>query len=203
MEMKLRRLAVFGAGGHGKVVIDAIERHSLMQVAGVFDDQSAPGTMLLGHTVIGGRGALLERRAEIDGAIVAIGNNRARAEVADWLCEIGIPLETVVHPAAIVAPSAFIGAGTLIMPGAVVNADARVGNNVIVNTGAIIEHDCNVGNAVHVAPRAVLCGSVSIGDATLVGAGTVVVPGVRVGGALQIKAGTVVVRDVESKHDLS
>jgi sugar O-acyltransferase (sialic acid O-acetyltransferase NeuD family) len=198
MDQQIRRIAVFGAGGHGKVVIDAIERQPLLAVACVADDRPLAGARLLGHPLIGGREALLGRRADIDAVIVAIGDNRARVEVARWIVEQGLPLAIVVHPAAVVAPSASIGAGTLVMPGAVVNADARIGANAIINSGAIVEHDCIVGDGVHVAPRAVLCGGASVGTGTLVGAGAVVLPGVRVAAALLVKAGTVVARDMEA-----
>lgn len=198
MDKQKRRIAVFGAGGHGKVVIDAIERQPMLSVACVADDRPRADARLLGHAVIGDREALLARRAEFDALIVAIGDNRAREEVAGWFAGQGMPLAVVVHPAATVAPSAIVGEGTLVMPGAVVNADARLGANVIVNTGAIVEHDCVVGDCVHVAPRALLCGGASIGAGCLVGAGAVVLPGVKIGPRLLVKAGTTVARDMES-----
>lgn len=198
MEQRKKRIAVFGAGGHGKVVVDAIERNAALAVACVVDDRPQPGAVILGRPVAGGREALLARRSEIDGVIVAIGDNRARMEVAGWLAIQGFALQSVAHPAAVVAPSATIGAGVLVMPGAVVNADARIGANAIVNSGAIIEHDCDVGEGVHIAPGAVLCGGASVGAGTLVGAGAVILPGVRLAPSQLIKAGTVVAGNVES-----
>lgn len=197
-QQQKKRIAVFGAGGHGKVVVDAIERNAGFAVACVVDDKPQPGAAVLGHVVAGSREALLARRAEIDGVIVAIGDNRARREVAHWVEAQGFVLQSVAHPAAVVAPSAVIGAGVLIMPGAVVNADARIGANAIINSGAVVEHDCDVGEGVHVAPRAVLCGGVCVGAGTLVGAGAVVLPGVKVAGSQLVKAGTVVARNVGS-----
>ena len=199
MEQGKQRIAVFGAGGHGKVVVDAIERSAGLTVACVVDDHPRAEAAVLGHTVAGGREALLARSGAIEGVIVAIGDNRTRMEVADWLEAEGFVLQSVTHPAAVVALSASIGAGALIMPGAVVNAEARIGANAIINTGAVVEHDCVVGDGVPVAPGAVLCGGASVGARTLVGAGAVVLPGVKVGPALLIKAGTVVARDMESK----
>lgn len=193
-----KRIAVFGAGGHGKVVVDAIECNVGLSVACVVDDRPRPGAALLGYPVAGGREVLLARRDEIDGSIVAIGDNRARAAAARWLGEHGLVLACVVHPAAVVARSAKIGAGALVMPGAVVNADARIGENAIINSGAIVEHDCDVGAAVHIAPGAVLCGGATVGIGTLVGAGAVVLPGVRIGPGCLVKAGTVVTRDMEA-----
>lgn len=197
MEQGKRRIAVFGAGGHGKVVIDAIERNAGLEVACVVDDHPQPGAAVLGHAVAGGRETLLARRGDIDGVIVAIGDNRTRLEVAGWLAAQGFALQRVVHPMAVVAPSASIGAGALIMPGAVVNAAARIGANAIINTGAVVEHDCDVGEAAHVAPGAVLCGGACVGTCAFVGAGAVVLPGVSVAPARLVKAGTVAARNVE------
>lgn len=196
MGQGMQRIVVFGAGGHGKVVVDAVESSPGCAVACVVDDNPQPGKSILGHVVAGGREALLDRLGEVDGVIVAIGDNHSRMGVACWIKEKGLTLQTVVHPAAMVAASAMIGAGTLVMPGAVVNADARIGANVIINTGAVVEHDCELGDGVHIAPGAVLCGGASIGTGTLVGAGAVVLPGVRVGPALLVRAGSVVAKDV-------
>ena len=197
MEQIKQRIAVFGAGGHGKVVVDAIERNAGFAVACVVDDRPQLGSTLLGHIIIGGREALLAHRDAIDGVIVAIGDNHTRMEVAGWLGAQGFVLQSVIHPMAVVAPSASIGAGALVMPGAVVNAAARVGANAIINTGAVVEHDCEVGGAVHIAPGAVLCGGAWIGACALVGAGAVVLPGVKVAPAQLVKAGTVAERNVE------
>jgi UDP-perosamine 4-acetyltransferase len=196
-----RRVAVFGAGGHGKVVVDAIERNDGLVVACVVDDRPLPGAVLLGHAVIGGREELLARRGGIDSAIVAIGDNHARVAVAGWLRAQGFVLQSVVHPAAAVSPSVSIGGGVLIMPGAVVNADARIGANAIINSGAVVEHDCDVDEGVHVAPGAVLCGGVCVGACTLVGAGAVVLPGVKVGAGRLVKAGRTVARNVEQDDE--
>lgn len=197
MTHRKQRIAVFGAGGHGKVVVDAILCNAVLDLAYVVDDMPQAGATILGRPVVGGRDALLSRRGEIDGVIVAIGDNRARLEVAGWIVSQGLVLQSVVHPAAAVAPSATIGAGALVMPGAVVNAEARIGANAIVNSGAIVEHDCEVGEGAHVAPGAVLCGGAGIGAGTMVGAGAVVLPGVKVCAGLLVKAGTVAGRDME------
>lgn len=198
MNHESKRIAIFGAGGHGKVVADAIEHNIGLSVACVVDDRPRQGARVLGHTIAGGRDALLAHRNEIDGVIVAIGDNRTRRDIASWLVAHGFALQSVVHPSAMVAPSAEIGAGVLIMPGAVVNADARIGVNTIINSGAIVEHDCDVGEGVHVAPGAVLCGGVCVGSGTLIGAGAVLLPGVKVAPSWLVKAGEVVAKNLES-----
>lgn len=187
---------VFGASGHAKVVIDAIERRGASQVLFVCDDaREKHGTRLMGYPVTD-RDELLARRPETRTGVVGIGDNTARMHVAAWLTEQGCTLTRVVHPAASIAREVEIDDGTVIMAGCVVNSGTRLGRNVIVNTGATVDHDCSVGDGVHIAPGSHVCGGVSIGAGTLIGAGTTIIPGVRVGSRALIGAGSTVLRDI-------
>lgn len=191
------RIVIFGAGGHARVVIDAIERAGLYQIALLADaDEALTGTTLKTYPVCSERDGFAAAQGGVVHAFVAIGRNETRKRIAHRARECGFRLATVVHPSAVVSSSAVLGAGTLVMPCSVVNADAVVGADVIVNTGAIIEHDCRVGDHTHISPRATLCGGVQIGDEVLVGAGAVVLSGVKVGSRATVGAGAVVVSDV-------
>jgi sugar O-acyltransferase (sialic acid O-acetyltransferase NeuD family) len=192
-----QRVFVFGASGHAKVVIDAIEREGRNAIAFVCDDAAdKKGTVVMGYAVIGGRDVLLERRSEAGAGIVAIGDNRIRTSVATWLVDNGWHLAPVVHPAAAIAREVEIGEGTVIMAGCVINPGARIGRNAIVNTGATIDHDCEIGDGVHIAPGAHLCGHVSIGAGSVIGAGTTIVPLIHVGCDAVIGAGSTVLHNV-------
>jgi sugar O-acyltransferase (sialic acid O-acetyltransferase NeuD family) len=189
-------LFVFGASGHAKVVIDAIERAG-GRVSFVCDD--APerhGTTVMGHRVLRGREELLARFGESRRGIVGIGDNSARLRVAAWLVEQGFELATVIHSMAYIGRQVDMGNGTMIMAGCVINAGAHVGHNVIVNTGATVDHDCEIGDGAHIAPGSHLCGNVVVGEAALLGAGSTVVPGIRIGARALIAAGSTVVSDV-------
>ena len=191
------RVFVFGASGHSKVVIDAIERAAGRTVAFVCDDSvDKQGTQFMGYNVVGGRAALLARRGEVNAGIVAIGDNRARLSIASWILGNGWSLAAVVHPSAAIGRDVEIGDGTVVMAGCVINSGARVGRNAIVNTGATIDHDCEIAEGVHVAPGSHLCGYVSVGEAAFVGAGTTIAPSVRIGARALVGAGSTVLRDV-------
>lgn len=195
----MERIFVFGAGGHAKVAMDAIERQGLYKVAFLVDDAATrAGRALDDHCVLGGRAELIRMREEcgIERGIVAVGDNGARNKIAGWLIANGFGLVRVVHPSATLAGGASIGAGSVVMAGAVVNTGAIIGRNAIVNTGAIVDHDCFVGDAAHIAPGATLCGSVSVGDGALVGAGAVVIQGVSIGRCAVVGAGSAVIDDV-------
>jgi len=148
------RLIVFGAGGHAKVVLEAVTASFPDCAIAILDDApGASGSQLLGIPVSGGRDWLGDHWP---GAPVfpAIGNNAARAELIDWLGRSGRQVAAVVHPRALLSPSASLGPGGFLAPGAIVNAETVLGPGVIVNTGATIDHDCHIGIAAHVAPVA-------------------------------------------------
>lgn len=193
-------ILVFGAGGHAKVVIDAIEKQRMSATIWVFDDNPATwGGKLSGYPVIGGLETLLQDSLKYpaDCSIVAIGNNVLRLKIAAILVEHGMPLGVVIHPSAVVSRGAEIGAGTVLFANSVVNSDSCIGDNVIVNTGATIDHDCIISNGVHVAPGVNVCGGVSVGQHTFIGAGSVIIPGVKVGNNVTIGAGSTVLNDIK------
>ena len=183
--MPTERLSLVGAGGHAKVVLEAVRAsHPGMTVCVL--DQSPENKRLLGIAV--------ERLpAALSGAVhVAIGDNAARERVGQSVAG----LFTVVHPAAVISPSARVEAGVFAAALCVIGAEARIGRGSIVNHGAIVDHDCSVGEWSHVAPNATLGGGVSVGRGVLIGAGATVLPGVRIGERAIVGAGAVVLADV-------
>lgn len=192
------KVAIIGAGGHGKVVADVVLVCGSHDVLGFLDD--AP--TLLGRTILGRPvlGPIHRWQAlGVEALIPAIGDNRSRCSVFRCVAEAGAVIAHAVHPRAIVAGSATIGAGTVVMAGAIVNAEADVAEDVIINTGAIVEHDCGIGAHVHVAPAACLAGGVMVGEGSFVGMGARVLPGVRIGAWCIIGAGAVVTRDLPDR----
>jgi sugar O-acyltransferase (sialic acid O-acetyltransferase NeuD family) len=191
------RVFVFGASGHAKVVIDAIERGGRYDVAFLCDDAPEKhGSKVMGYTIARGREELLARRNETSLGIVAIGANAVRLQIAQWLAGHGCRFLTAVHPQAVIAREVEIAEGTVVMAGCIVNSGARIGAHAIVNTGASVDHDCALAEGVHIGPGAHLCGHVSIGAGTLIGAGTTIVPSVRVGANAVVGAGSTVLADV-------
>lgn len=191
----MQPLLLFGAGGHAKVVLDALLRAG-REVAGLIDDDPvAAGRHVLGVEVIGTR-AVLDHEYAGAAIVPALGVNAARAALIGWAAGAGHRLASAVHPQAVTGHGVEIGAGSFLAAGAVVNPDTILGEGAIVNTGASVDHDCRIGAAVHIAPGARLCGGVSIGDETLIGTGAMVIPGIRIGARVVIGAGSVIVRDV-------
>jgi sugar O-acyltransferase (sialic acid O-acetyltransferase NeuD family) len=195
--MTTRALIVYGAGGHGKVVADVGRSMGFTLAAFVDDGLAKVGTIVFGAPVVSWERLVGERGRWADAVVgLGIGDNSVREECFRRIGAAGLPVATLVHPRAVLAPSSRIGVGTVVMASAVVNPDAEVGDGAILNTGSIVEHDNRLGRFVHLCPNVALGGNVSIGDRTQLGLGAVVLPGVHVGADVRVGAGAVVHRPV-------
>ena len=191
-------LVLIGASGHGKVVIDVIEKEGRYRISHLLDDNAAlHDGSFFGYRVAGATESILAEAAnERPMVFVSIGDNSVRLRIAGWLRGNGFELARTVHPHAQVGRGTTIGAGTVLMAGAIANSDSTIGENVIINTGATVDHVCAIGDGVHVAPGVHLCGGVRVGAGSFIGAGAVLAPGVRVGANTVIGAGSTLLEDV-------
>lgn len=178
-------MILYGASGHGKVVIETLE--ALGKGIDFIVDDNPDITELLGYDVKCNTG-------RYDEAIISIGSPEIRKKISNEI--LVDSYYTAIHPAAIVSKRAILGEGTVILEGAIVQSGSAVGKHCIINVGASICHDCQILDFVHIAPHAILCGNVSVGEGSWIGAGAVIKQGVSIGSNAIIGAGSVVIKDV-------
>lgn len=192
-----RKVLLIGAGGHARVVVEALLEMGDTRVVGAV---SRDGEAIAGLPVPAVWAEPdWESAAESSNCTtfsVAIGDNAARRRWTTNITESGWSLTQAISGGAIVSASATVGSGAQLMAGAVVNAMAVLGDGVIVNTNAGVDHDCRIGDFVHIGPGAVLGGTVTVGDGAFVGLGARVLPGITIGEGATVGAGAVVIRDV-------
>ena len=187
-------LIIVGAGDHARVALETA-RALAMSVRAIVEPSQ--GT----HPSVGVHGVPLVHDMTVVGTgdvafIVAIGQNRVRAELFERALALGGSPATLVHPAAIVLDGATIGAGSHVCAGAVVGLDARVGDDVIVNTGATLDHDDLIGDHAFIGPGAHLAGRVVVERGAHVGIGSTVIEHRRIGAWSLVAAGAAVIGDV-------
>lgn len=195
-------LVIYGAGGHGKTLLELVRAQGLFNVVGFIDDKLPQGAMVLGAPVLGGESALgglyqSGIRLAIN-AVGGIGNLEARLKIFELLAGEGFACPTVVHPRAFIEPSAKLAAGVQVFALAYVGSESRVGYGTIINTGAIVSHDCLIGNYVNLSPGAILAGAVQVGDQSLVGMGATINLEVKIGANCRIGNGATIKADVPS-----
>lgn len=190
---------LIGAGGHGKVVLDALLESGVEPDAVRVRDgrPDREGEAFLNVII---------DTPEIDEVLVGqdvhitVGDAAVRARLFVQAQAVGARVRTILHPAAQVSRFATLGDGAFIAAMAVVGPSVVLGRSVIVNHGAVVDHDCRVGDFSHVAPQAALGGGVRIGARCLIGAGAVVLPGVVIGDDVILGAGAVAARDIASNQ---
>ncbi len=191
------RLLILGAGGHGRAVAD-LARACGFTVAGFTDRSSfagGPGNPVLGTDA---ELAALIRPQQIDGGVVGVGNTALarRAQLYGVLVAAGVPQPALVHPRAVVSPSAEVGAGSVVFAGDVLGSGVRIGVNAVLYSGVVVEHECVIGDHAYLSPGVVLSGQVTVEAGAFLGAGAGGRPGLRIGAGAVVAAGAVVTADV-------
>ncbi|MCH4823818.1 acetyltransferase [Gramella lutea] len=181
-------MIIFGASGHGKVIIDVIESTGNSVDFVIDDDVSVKE--LLEYKVDHSFNASMKNQP----VIIAVGKNQTRKRIAERL-ENSIS-EALVHRSAMVSNSSFIDFGSVVMANASINSSATIGKHCIINTNSVVEHDSILSDFVHISPGAVITGNVKIGEGSHVGAGAIVIPGITIGKWVTIGAGAVIIEDI-------
>ena len=186
------KVIVIGAGGHGRSVAESIlaqPKSVAFELVGFVDDAFPKLRSVWEYPVLGDTKQLSSLLGIADAAIVAVGNNKLRESLQLVLIDIGFVLVSVIHPKAIVSPSAIVGKGTVIMAGAIVGTEATLGDGVIVNSGAIVDHHCTVEDYGHLGVGAAMAGGSRLGAGAWMQASSALGYGVQVKGGDVLQPG--------------
>lgn len=186
MNEATKKVYLYGASGHAKVIIDIARAHDI-DVPALIDDNPETNT-LWGIPV-------LHSAEGLNPILISIGSNRVRKMIAGRL-EGHTFAAPLIHPSAIVSPTAQIGEGTVVMAGAIINPDAVIGKHCIINTGASVDHECVIADFCHISPHATLCGQVHVGEGAWIGAGATVIPCKIIGSWTTVGAGATVIQNI-------
>jgi sugar O-acyltransferase (sialic acid O-acetyltransferase NeuD family) len=193
-------VVIVGGSGHGKVVIDIVERTGQFNVLGILDAQLPFGQQVLGHPVIGYESELVTmiQKQQVEGLLVAVGDNWLRSRILSSIRALSstIKFPSAVHPSAQLAKNVQLGSGTVVMAGCVINSDTTIGDFCILNTHCSVDHGCKLGDYVSFAPHACAGGNVEVDDYTAVCLGVNIIHGVKIGAHTVVGAGATVLNDI-------
>jgi sugar O-acyltransferase (sialic acid O-acetyltransferase NeuD family) len=197
-----RPLLILGAGGFGRETAEAVralnaERPRWDLLGFLDDDPSLRGREMDGLPVLGPL-AGLERFGDAS-LVVSVGNPDNYGARKRIVGRLGLPpsrYATIVHPAAVVPPSARLGAGTVVLATAVATTGIRVGAHVVVMPGVALTHDCVVDDYATLGAGVRLAGGVRVAEGAYVGAGALVREHRTVGQWALVGMGSVVTRDI-------
>lgn len=181
---RTKKIYIYGAGGHGLVCADVAK--SLGYEECIFLDDN--------------KGIKFSKDLPKWDIFVAIGDNSIREKVFNTIKENGFKIVNLIHPSAIVSPSAFLEeSGILIMPCVVVNAKAFITKGVILNTSCVVEHECKIDAFSHISVGAKMAGNVKIGKKCFMGINSCILPNLTMADNSILGAGAVLTRDITEK----
>jgi sugar O-acyltransferase (sialic acid O-acetyltransferase NeuD family) len=196
----VRRILIVGAGGFGREVLQWARDawpSDCNRIAGFL---SADAHVLdgcdCGIRIVGSPDS--HRPVHGDLHLLAIGVPYARRRVAESLIARGAEFLTLVHPTAIVAPSAEIGEGSIICPYSIVSDSARLGRFVAMNYHTSLGHDASAGDFAVLSPYSTLGGHAHIEQDVFLGLHASVGPGKTVGARSKVSANSCVLASAPS-----
>jgi acetyltransferase EpsM len=178
---------IYGASGHGKVILDVLEKNKI-PVQGFIDD-NITSDQFMGYEVLSPEQVIHSSEQ----VILAIGDNATRRKIAE---KYGFSYLKITDPSSSVSIHTEISEGTVIMAQAAVQPGCEIGKHAIINTAAIVDHDCKIGDFAHISPGVTLCGNVTIGENTWVGAGSIIIQGITIGKNVIVGAGSLIRKNV-------
>ena len=163
----MKRLLILGAGGFGQMVKETALLLGYNEVVFLDDAYNGPDSAgrCCDYTIL---------QEQYPKAVAAFGNNKTRLEWTDKLMEAGYEVPAIIHPSAIVAPSAKIEPGCFIMQRAVVNTNSEIRRGALINSGAIIDHDSVVEAGAHVCLGSIVKANCTIESGKKIEAGEVI-----------------------------
>ncbi|MCK9256709.1 MAG: acetyltransferase [Sulfurospirillaceae bacterium] len=182
----MRALYIYGTGGHGGVLADIAHLRGYDEV--IFLDDENPDFPNLED---------IGKRQDIPVAL-AIESNHRRKVLFQKLKSMGLKIETLIHPSAIISKSAKIEEGCAVMAGVIINHGAILEKGVIVNSGSIVEYKSTLKEFSNIAPRVAIARNVVVESLTHIGIGSSIIQDIKIGSESIIGAGSVVVSDILS-----
>lgn len=165
----MKSLLIIGAGEFGIMVQETAIQLGYDKIA--FLDDASTNKNVIGKCC--DYKAFLE---EWPAAVAGLGDNGQRSYWTEKLLEAGYDVPSIIHPSAVVSPSAEIKAGSFIMQNAVVNTHTVVEEGVLINSGAVVDHDCRIGRGAHIGLGSVVKANCIIDEKRKIEAGEVIFP---------------------------
>ena len=191
----MRKLFIFGTGGHCKQVIDIFNKNNT-PITGFFDDFKEKGeTFYHKYTITDKINNAKNYITQSDVLFCAIGDNNIRKHVYTQFREF--EFINCISPLSNISPTVIMGNGNYVGHFCNIMPDTIIGSQNILNDNSCICHDCTVGDFNLVAPT-VCCGArIKIGNNNLFGIGSKIISKIIViGNNNIIGAGAVIINDI-------
>ena len=138
-QIREMNLLILGSGSHGQEVKELAQSLRIFRKISFLDD-------IYPNRAIGPCRNFEQYLDEYPVAIPAIGDTKVRMRWMEELIRARFVIPTLIHPTAIISPSAEIGTGTVICARVTVGTGAVIGKGCIVSSGATVNRNVTLND---------------------------------------------------------
>ncbi len=197
----MKTIIIVGSGGHAAELRDYINHNNnarpadYIQVIGFIDDNEE--TYKHYGFAEPFLGSIKDHKVNTDVKyLMGIANLEYRQKIIEKLQSQGAEFMGLIHPTAIISPSAEIHPTTVISHNASVGAKAKIGKYNMLNSRCTIGHNSLMGDFNFISQQAAISGNTKIGNGNLIGTNACTIPGMTIGNNNKIAAGMVIYKSV-------
>lgn len=197
----MKEVIIIGAGGHAAELRDYIRHYNqakgeiAISVIGFLDDNAEVHEHYnYEEPLLGGIASHEVRTACY--YMMGIANLKYRRTIIEKILAQGGRFTGLIHPTALISPSAEIGEGVVISHNASVGPKVKLGKFNMLNSRCTIGHDTQMGDYNFISPKVALSGNTKIGNENMIGTNASTIPGVKIGNNNTIGAGMVVYKPI-------
>lgn len=188
-------LGIYGSGGIGREAKEIAELLGLWKEIVFIDDMEDEGRFKGCKRMPFKNFCRIYPPSEAE-VVIALGEPEYRINLYNRAKKAGYAFANLIHPAACVSPSSYMGKGNIIQAGVFISCDASIGNNIYIAPGASVGHDNIVGNSCVIAAGVALGGRCEVGEGVFIGQKVPVQQDVKIGNNTVVGMGSVVSRDI-------
>ncbi len=194
-----RDLVILGAGGLAREAFDlatvCIDHGAPYNIKGFISDNPSNIESLGYPPVLGRVDAYSMEKNDV--FFCAIGKVHDRMKVVEKINGKGGVFINLIHPKALISPSAKIGVGVAIKANTSISSDCIIGNHTYFQGAVILGHDVEIGPFCQLNSFSFIAGNCKIEELCYISAGAKILQGVRVGASATVGMGSVVLRNVK------
>ena len=202
-------IGVYGAGGHGRGVMEILKEEHAISPLNVNEQQTklvfvetSPNQRTINNIEVLSEKDFFSYSIENKYFNVAIADPYARMELVDKCLDAKIRPMEIRSRLAKIFDTNEIGDGAIFSPFSAVTVNSQIGHFFHANIYSYVEHDCIIGDFVTFSPGVRCNGHVRIENNVFVGAGATIINGSNskplfIGEGAIIGMGAVVINDVE------
>ena len=202
----MKKVIIIGASGHSAEITDYITHYNnsvapelCFDVVGYIDDNKENYDSY--SFVSPYLGTIQDHEVSEEAEyIMGIANIQFRRTIVENFLQKGAKFATLIHPSAIVSPSAVVGEGCVVAHNASIGPKAIIGNFNMLNSRCTIGHDSTIGNFNFIGPQVVLSGFTKVGNNNMFGVNSATIPSIEIGDNNTIAAGMIITKTVKDNE---